>query len=97
MKNYEEMAQSVLKRRDMEIKRRRRAFLIGAPCAAAVLVGVVGIGAAVASSPMRGSYLNLAVGRDGKASYRDPGVDGAGLGAFLLSQERAWLQIPAPA
>ncbi|MCM1166784.1 MAG: hypothetical protein NC299_07635 [Lachnospiraceae bacterium] len=50
MKNYEEMASSVLKRRDAEIKRRRRAFLIGAPCAAAVLVGVVGIGSAVAAN-----------------------------------------------
>lgn len=58
MKNYEEMAQSVLKRRDIEIKRRRRAFLIGAPCAAAVLVGVVGIGAAVASRS-RGKYINF--------------------------------------
>lgn len=58
MKNYEEMAQSVLKRRDIEIKRRRRAFLIGAPCAAAVLVGVVGIGAAVASQS-RGKYINF--------------------------------------
>lgn len=58
MKNYEEMAQSVLKRRDIEIKRRRRAFLIGAPCAAAVLVGVVGIGATVASQS-RGKYINF--------------------------------------
>ena len=49
MKNYEEMAQSVLKRRDIGIKRRRRAFLIGAPCAAAVLVGVAGIGTVVAA------------------------------------------------
>lgn len=78
MKNYEEMAQNVLKRRDIEIKRRRRAFLIGAPCAAAVLVGVVGIGAAVASSPMRGSYLNLAVGRDDTAA-NDTGTDGIGI------------------
>ncbi|MBD5384338.1 MAG: hypothetical protein HDR72_05005 [Ruminococcaceae bacterium] len=60
MKNYEEMAQSVLKRRDTEIKRRRRAFLIGAPCAAAALVGVVGIGAAV-TSQSRGKYLHKAV------------------------------------
>lgn len=44
MKNYEEMAHNVLKRRDDEIKRRKRAFLVGAPCAAAVLVGAVGIG-----------------------------------------------------
>lgn len=44
MKNYEEMANNVLKRRDAEIKRRRRAFLIGAPCTAAVLVGAIGIG-----------------------------------------------------
>lgn len=44
MKNYEEMAHNVLKRRDAEIKRRKRAFLIGAPCAAAVLVGVIGVG-----------------------------------------------------
>lgn len=44
MKNYEEMAHNVLKRRDAEIKRRRRAFLIGAPCTAAVLVGVIGVG-----------------------------------------------------
>ncbi len=44
MKNYEEMAHNVLKRRDDEIKRRKRAFFIGAPCAAAVLVGAVGIG-----------------------------------------------------
>lgn len=78
MKNYEEMAQSVLKRRDMEIKRRRRAFLIGAPCAAAVLVGVVGIGAAVASSPMRGSYLNLAVGRD-DTDVNDTGTNAVGI------------------
>lgn len=44
MKNYEEMAHNVLKRRDAEIKRHRRAFLIGAPCAAAVLVGAIGVG-----------------------------------------------------
>ncbi|MBD5129265.1 MAG: hypothetical protein HDT43_05010 [Ruminococcaceae bacterium] len=62
MKNYEEMAQSVLKRRDTEIKRRKRAFLIGAPCAAAVLVGVVGIGAAVASQS-RGKYIHPAVAK----------------------------------
>lgn len=49
MKNYNEMAQSVLKRRDIEVKRRKKAFLIGAPCAAAVLVGAAGIGTAVAS------------------------------------------------
>lgn len=60
MKNYEEMAQSVLKRRDTEIKRRRRAFLIGAPCAAAALVGVVGIGAAVASQS-RGDQLSALI------------------------------------
>lgn len=60
MKNYEEMAQSVLKRRDIEIKRRKKAFLIGAPCAAAVLVGVAGIGTAVASQS-RGKYINPVV------------------------------------
>lgn len=49
MKNYEEMAQSVLKRRDIEVKRRKRAFLIGAPCAAAVLVAAAGVGTVVAS------------------------------------------------
>lgn len=59
MKNYEEMAQSVLKRRDTEIKRRRRAFLIGAPCAAAVIAGAVGIGAAVPH--IRGGYINPVV------------------------------------
>lgn len=60
MKNYEEMAQSVLKRRDIEVKRRKRAFLIGAPCAAAVLVGAAGIGTAVASQS-RGKYINPVV------------------------------------
>lgn len=72
MKNYEEMAQSVLKRRDIEIKRRRRAFLIGAPCAAAVLVGVVGIGAAVMSR-YRGGRL------DDLINYNyNPGAAGVG-------------------
>lgn len=72
MKNYEEMAQSVLKRRDIEIKRRRRAFLIGAPCAAAVLVGVVGIGAAVMSQ-YRGGRL------DDLINYNyNPGAAGVG-------------------
>ena len=60
MKNYKEMAQSVLKRRDIGIKRRRRALLIGAPCAAAVLVGVAGIGTAVAANN-RGRYINPVV------------------------------------
>lgn len=60
MKNYEEMAQSVLKRRDIEVKRRKRAFLIGAPCAAAVLVAAAGVGTAVASQS-RGKYINPVV------------------------------------
>lgn len=65
MKNYEEMAQSVLKRRDMEIKRRKRALLIGTPCAAALLVGVVGIGV-VAASQSRG-FINPVVDEIGTA------------------------------
>lgn len=79
MKNYEEMAQSVLKRRDMEIKRRRRAFLIGAPCAAAAIVGVVGIGAAVASQS-HGKYLHLAIVPPSPQSS-DAGVVGVGYAA----------------
>lgn len=70
MKNYEEMASSVLKRRDREIKRRRRAFLIGAPCAAAVLVGVVGIGATVAASN-RGRVINPAVAKTSSDDLSD--------------------------
>lgn len=60
MKNYEEMAQSVLKRRDIEVKRRKRAFLIGAPCAAAVLAAAAGVGTVVASQS-RGKYINPVV------------------------------------
>lgn len=60
MKNYEEMAQSVLKRRDIEVKRRKRAFLIGAPCAAAVIVAAAGVGTVVASQS-RGKYINPVV------------------------------------
>lgn len=67
MKNYEEMAHSVLKRRDTEIKRRKRAFLIGAPCAAAVLVGVVGVSAAAASRG-RSGYINPVVGKPDSGS-----------------------------
>ncbi|MDE7362198.1 MAG: hypothetical protein K2N38_09725 [Oscillospiraceae bacterium] len=76
MKNYEEMAQSVLKRRDIEIKRRRRAFLIGAPCAAAVLVGVVGIGTLAADSIKRGSYINPIVAGTDTSGFS--GTDTAG-------------------
>lgn len=76
MKNYEEMAQSVLKRRDIEIKRRRRAFLIGAPCAAAVLVGVVGIGTLAADSVKRGSYINPIVAGTDTSGFS--GTDTAG-------------------
>lgn len=64
MKNYEEMAQSVLKRRDKEVKRRRRAFLIGAPCAAALVVGAVGITAAAVSQSRR--YINPYIGEPGE-------------------------------
>lgn len=70
MKNYEQMAHDVLTRRDAEIKRRRRAFLIGAPCAAAVLVGVVGIGSAVVSSN-RGRHINLVTATTDSGSVAD--------------------------
>lgn len=59
MKNYKEMAQSVLRRREIEIKRRKRAFLIGAPCAAAVLVGAAGIGTSVAANSRSGQLQEL--------------------------------------
>lgn len=62
MKSYEEMAQNVLRRRDAELKKRKRAFLIGAPCAAAAIVAVtvVGVGAAV-STNRRGRYIHPAI------------------------------------
>ncbi len=77
MKNYEEMAQSVLNRRDTEIKRRKKAFLIGAPCAAAVLVGVVGVGAiAIANRPV----INTTFAADGSGTMSDSAVASAVVG-----------------
>ncbi len=62
MKSYEQMARDVLRRRDAELKKRKRAFLIGAPCAAAAIVAVtvVGVGAAV-STNRRGRYIHPAI------------------------------------
>ncbi len=65
MKSYEEMAQNVLRRRDAALRKRKRAFLIGAPCAAAAIVAVtaVGVGAAV-SANRRGRYIHPAIDID---------------------------------
>ncbi len=86
MKNYEQMAHDVLTRRDAEIKRRRRAFLIGAPCAAAALVGVVGIGTAVASSN-RGKHINLAVTTAGSGSAADANSGAAEIADTLRADD----------
>ncbi len=65
MKSYEQMARDVLRRRDAELKKRKRAFLIGAPCAAAAIVAAtaVGVGAAV-SANRRGRYIHPAIDID---------------------------------
>jgi len=75
MKNYEEMAQSVLNRRDTEKKRRKKAFLIGAPCAAAVLVGVVGVGTvAFANRPHVNFLVDHPGAADGSGTLSDSAV-----------------------
>ncbi len=62
MKSYEQMARDVLRRRDAELRKRKRAFLIGAPFAAAAIVAVtaVGVGAAV-SANSRGGHIHDAI------------------------------------
>ncbi len=62
MKSYEQMARDVLRRRDAELRKRKRAFLIGAPFAAAAIVTVtaVGVGAAV-SANSRGGHIHDAI------------------------------------